>query len=85
MERPPAVAVTEYEPKVAFAVKLGAVATPEAFVVTVAVLVPVLAKVPLAPEEGAVKVTDTFGTGLLLPSRTVACSKVVNALPARVF
>src|SRR3981081_3625723 len=50
---------------------------PEALVVTVALPV----NVPLAPDTGAAKVTETPLTGLLLASRTVACSAVANALP----
>ena len=51
-------------------------AMPEAFVVTVGLPV----KVPLAPEPGAAKVTETPLTGLLLASLTVACSSVANAV-----
>jgi hypothetical protein len=37
--------------------------------------------VPLAPVSGAVNATDTFGTGLLKLSTTVACSGLVNCVP----
>src|SRR5260370_16196694 len=50
---------------------------PEALVV--AVFTPP-AKVPLAPLDGAVKVTVTPFTGLLKGSFTVACSCVANAV-----
>jgi hypothetical protein len=71
---PAAVALTEYgPPTVLLAVKVGAVAMPDALVETVAVFNPPV-KVPLAPEEGAVNVTLTFGTGLPLESLTVAVS-----------
>jgi hypothetical protein len=63
-----------------FAVKMGAVATPEALVVAVAVFELVPANVPLAPEAGALKVTVTFGTPLLLASFTVATSAANAAL-----
>lgn len=62
---------------VPFAVKTAAVAIPDAFVV--AVFTP-LAKAPLAPLAGAVKVTVTPLTGLLNESFTVACSWVANAV-----
>src|SRR6266481_2870038 len=60
------------------AVNTAAVATPLALVT--AVFAPP-ANVPLAPVcAGAVKVTVTPETGLLLASFTVACSAVVNAV-----
>ena len=59
-----------------FAVKTGAVATPEAFVVEV--LMPP-ENVPLAPLVGAAKVTVTPGTGLFPESKTVTWSCVANA------
>ena len=62
---------------VLFAVNVGAVATPLAFVVTVAEPV----NVPLAPDAGAAKVTLAPLTGLLLASFTVACSAVRNVAP----
>jgi len=65
---PLTVAVTVYEPAVVFAVNAGAVATPLALVVTVA-LAP---NVPEAPEPGAVNVTLTPGIGLESASRTMA-------------
>ena len=58
------------------AVKIAAVATPEALVV--AVVTPP-ANVPLAPLPGAVNVTVTPLTRLFPESFTVACSWVVNA------
>ena len=57
--------------------KVGAVATPLLLVVTVEEPL----KVPLAPLEGAVKVTDAPLTGLLFVSRTLACSAVAKAAP----
>jgi hypothetical protein len=62
---------------VLLAVNAGAVATPPLLVV--AVFTP-LAKVPLAPVVGAVKVTVTPLTGLLPASFTVTCSPVANAV-----
>ena len=49
--------MTVYEPEVSLATKPGAAAVPWELVPTVAAYVPVLEKVPLAPVEGAVKVT----------------------------
>jgi hypothetical protein len=66
--RPAAAALTVYgPPAVALAVN-GAVATPEALVATTIAAV-LLLKMPEAPEPGAVKVTFTPDTGLLLASR----------------
>jgi hypothetical protein len=66
---------------VLLAVKVEAVATP-LLVVAVVVAVP-LAKVPLAPVDGAVKVTVTFDTRFPEASLTVTCSGVANgAVPA---
>ena len=62
------------------AVKVVAVASPEALVVVVVAGV-VLAKAPLGPEAGAVKVTVTPGTGLPALSLTVACRAVAKAAP----
>lgn len=62
------------------AVNPGAVATPELSVTAVATLLPLLAKVPLAPELGAVKVTVTLGTPLLPISLTVACNWAAKAV-----
>ena len=58
--------------------RVGAVATPLALVVAVAVADPL--NVAPAPDAGAVNVTVTPLTGLLFASFTVACSGVVNAL-----
>lgn len=77
------VADTVYAPRVALAVKVGAVALPEPSLITIAVVLPPV-KVPLAPEAGAVKVTATLETGLLLASSTVACSAVGKLPPATV-
>jgi hypothetical protein len=77
--RPVAVAVTVYAPPtVAFAVN-GADAIPDAFVATTIVAV-LLLKVPEAPEPGAVNVTFTPLTGLLLASFTVTASGFANAV-----
>jgi hypothetical protein len=57
---------------VPLAVKTEAVATPVLFAVAVVVTLPP-ANVPLAPLDGAVKVTVTFGTTFPEPSFTVAC------------
>ena len=51
---------------------------PLAFVIAVAVAEPL--KAALAPDVGAVNVTVTPLTGLLLASFTVACNAVVNAV-----
>jgi hypothetical protein len=64
---------------VPFAVN-GTEATPEALVATVIVIVELL-KSPLAPLAGAVNVTLTPDTGLLLPSFTVTASGFANAVP----
>ncbi len=77
--KPGTVAETVYDPTVVLAVKTTD-ATPEAFVVAVAVVKP-LAKVPLAGVGGAVKVTTTPAMMLLFPSRTVACNGVAKVVP----
>jgi hypothetical protein len=77
-DAPEAVAVTEYEPAVAFAVNAAEVAMPFEPVVSVSVVVP-LAKVPLAPDDGAVKVTVTPLVPEL-PVVTVACNAVTNCV-----
>lgn len=59
--------------------KVGAVATPELLVTELAVLVLVVAKVPLAPLPGAVKVTVAPVTGFPLMA-TVACREA-KAVP----
>jgi len=77
--KPAAAAVTVYgPPEVALEVS-GADAMPEALVATVIVVVELL-NLPLAPEPGAVKVTLTPGTGLLLASFTVTPSAVAKAV-----
>jgi hypothetical protein len=65
-------AVTMYDPAVPFAVNIAEVATPDEFVTAV---VDPPAKVPLAPDAGAVKVTTTPFTGLPPASVTVAVSR----------
>jgi hypothetical protein len=64
---------------VPFAVNVGAVATPTVLVMAVAVLVPVLANVPLAPLAGAVNVTVAPLTRL--PSTATVAVNAVNATP----
>jgi hypothetical protein len=77
--KPVAEAVTLYgPPAVAFAVN-GAEATPDAFVATVIVAV-LLPKTPDAPDPGAVNVTFTPETGLLLASFTVTARAFANAV-----
>ena len=71
---PATVALTVNAPIVPFALMIGAVATPEAFVT--AVVDAAAPKVPEAPEPGAVNVTVAPDTGLLDASNTVACSWV---------
>ena len=61
------------------AVKVVAAASPEAVVVAVVAGV-VLAKAPLGPVPGAVKVTTTPGTGLPDVSFTVACNAAPKAV-----
>ena len=61
-----------------FAVSAGAVAIPAAFVVAMAVADPL--KAAPVPVEGAVKVTLTPLTGLLLASFTNACKTVAKAV-----
>lgn len=73
-------AVTANAPVVVFAVKVGAVATPLAFVLAVTVVNPPV-NVPPAPLEGAVNVTVTFASRLPPASFTVAVSAVANAAP----
>ena len=58
------------------AVNVGAVATPEELVLTVALP----EYVPLAPEPGAMKVTEMPLVGFPNESLTVACSGVANAV-----
>ena len=78
---PDTVAATMYgPPAVALAVKAKAVATPFAPVVAVLLVLP-LAKVPDAPEVGAVKVTLAPGTGLPNASATITASCVPKAAP----
>ena len=82
--RPLAAAVTAYgPPTVAFAV-IGALATPDAFVTTVMVTVPLL-NTPDAPLPGAVNVTFTPDSALFPPSLTVTASAAANAVPAVVL
>ena len=57
---------------------MGAVAIPLALVTAVAVADPL--NVPLAPVPGALKLTVTPLSGLLLASLTTACSAVANAV-----
>jgi|HubBroStandDraft_4_1064222.scaffolds.fasta_scaffold471108_1 hypothetical protein len=60
------------------AVKVEATATPLLLVVAVVVAVP-LAKVPLAPLDGAVNMTVTFGTKFPDASLTVTCRDIAKA------
>ncbi len=76
-DRPATEAVTVYCPAVPFAVMTGEVAMPAAFVVILTVFPPV-AKVRLGPLAGAVNVTVTPATGVLLTSLTVATNWFVN-------
>src|SRR5580700_9565248 len=77
-EDPADVAVTVYEPTVAFAVNVVVVATPLVFVVADVVRVP-LAKVPLAPLPGAVKRTAVgTSTGLPCESSRMALKAAEN-------
>jgi hypothetical protein len=77
----PDVTITLYAPTVAFAVKVFDVAWPFAPVTSVSIVdAGVVANVALAPEAGAVKVTETPLTGLLLASVTVATNGLANAV-----
>jgi hypothetical protein len=79
-------AVTVYGPPVVpFALKADAVATPLVPVVSVSVVFPLVANVPLAPVAGAVNVTATPLTGLLSLSTTIACRIVPNAVETAVL
>ena len=79
---PVTVAFTLYAPPVALAVNVGAVATPLAFVVTIAVNPPFVppVNVPLAPLAGAVNVTEAPLTRFPPLSFTVACNAVAKAI-----
>jgi hypothetical protein len=66
------------------AVNVGAVAIPLVLVAAVAVVDPPV-KVPLAPDDGAVKVTVAPFTGLLATSLTLAWKAVANAVPVAVL
>src|SRR5947199_379745 len=72
----PAVAVNLKLPAVPLAVNVGAVATPEAFVTTLAEP----ANAPLAPLPGAVNVTTTPLTGLEEAFTILTASGVGNAV-----
>jgi hypothetical protein len=75
---PLALAVTLYVPATEFAVKTGAMATPETFVTTV--FTPA-SNEPLAPEEGASNVTAIPLTGFPAASFTVPESRVPKGVP----
>src|SRR5664280_342520 len=77
----PVVAYTGYAPEIPFAVNGVAVATPELLVVMVTVTVP-LAKVPLAPVAGAVKVTGVPEIGTPNGSCNVTLKGVANPVPS---
>src|SRR5436190_9987884 len=72
----PAAATTENDPLTPFAVKVGALATPEA-AVNACATVPPEAKVPEAPVADAVKVTTALATGLFALSRARTVNGVV--------
>jgi hypothetical protein len=84
VDAPAAEAVTLSAPAVVFAVNADEVATPLALVVTVSVAVEFDAKVPLAPDGGAVNVTSALGKGVP-PIVTVATSEFVYAVPTVVL
>jgi hypothetical protein len=71
------VAATVKAPAVLFAVQADEVATPLELVVSVSVAPP--AKAQLAPEAGAVKVTETPLAGA--PSEVTVADKAANAVP----
>ena len=66
-------------PTLEFALKVEEDATPDAFVVVVNVVKPP-ENVPLAPELGAINVTEAPLTGVLDASVTVTTSKLPNAV-----
>jgi hypothetical protein len=72
-------AITVWAPTVPFAVNTDEVATPLALVVSVSVFVEFEAKVPLAPEAGAVKITNAPLTGAP-PINTVATMGAAKAV-----
>ena len=78
-DAPEAVADTVKVPAVVLAVNFEEVAKPLEFVVSVSVIVP-LAKVPPAPEDGAVKVTATppVGTPPRVATATKDCANAVD-------
>jgi adenine/guanine phosphoribosyltransferase-like PRPP-binding protein len=67
------------------AVNVEAVATPELLLISVSTLADVLAKVPLGPDPGALKVTETpvAATPELLVKVTDMVGKVVSAVVLR--
>ena len=67
------------------AVNVDDVASPLAAVSSVSVAVPLLAKAPLAPLPGAVKVTVAPGTGLPYWSVTVATSGAAKGVATAVL
>ena len=83
-EMPDAVAVIEYVPAVLLAANASELAMPALLVKAVQV-VELLEKVPVAPLEGAVNVTDALGTGLPLPSFTRADNSAGNVVPTEVL
>jgi hypothetical protein len=73
------VAVTINAPDVPFAVSAVEMAMPLELVIAIVVLLPVSAKIPLAPVVGAIKVTTAPPTGFCPASNTVADSGTANA------
>ena len=77
---PGAEAITKYPPVVPFAVKVEAVAIPEALVMAVVTFVLVSENLPLGPMAGAVNVTVTPATGLAAESFTITCNAVAKGV-----
>jgi hypothetical protein len=73
------VAVTTKAPDVPFAVSAVEVAMPLELVIAIVVLLPVSAKIALAPVVGVVKVTTAPLTGFCPASTTVAVKGAANA------
>ena len=71
-------AMTEIVPKISLDVKADVVAIPLLLLITFVENVPVSLNVPLAPENGAVNVTETPLIGLLLVSVTFTLRAVAK-------
>ena len=84
LQLPVTVAFTVKVPDVEFAVRVEVVAIPFELVMSVSVDVPLPAKIAVAPDDGAVKVTEMPGSGASVPSTTFAVSGKANGDPTTV-